>query len=87
MELKTIKSEKDMVKIEVVGEDHTFCNVLRKELWQDNGTEVAGYSIKHSLVDNPILVVESSDAKKSLNDAVDRLKKINKEFLGKFKAI
>ena len=84
MEIKVLDKEKGKLRIEVVGEDHTLMNALRKELWDDKDTEVAGYKIEHSLIGNPILVVEhKKDAKKALLDAVDRLKKKNKEFKSK----
>lgn len=87
MELKVIEAEKGMLKLEIVGEDHTFCNILRKELWQDKDTEIAGYTIKHALVSNPILVVESKDARKALIETANRLKKKNDEFLKKFESL
>ena len=84
MEIKVLDKEKGKLRIEVVGEDHTLMNALRKELWDDKDTEVAGYKIEHSLIGNPILVVEhKKDAKKALLDAVERLKKKNKEFKSK----
>lgn len=87
MELKVVESGKEKLRIEVVGEDHTFCNVLRKNLWEDKSVNIAGYSIKHSLVDNPIIVIESSNPKKSLSESAKRLKKENEDFLKKFKAL
>ena len=87
MELKVIEMDKGVLKLEVVGEDHTFCNIIRKELWQDKDTEIAGYAIKHALVSNPILVVESKDPKKALVETSNRLKKKNDEFLKKFESI
>ena len=87
MELKVVESDKEKLRIEVIGENHTFCNVLRKNLWEDKGVNIAGYSIKHSLVDNPIIIVESSNPKKSLSESVKRLKKENEDFLKKFKSL
>ena len=84
MELKLVNKGKEKLEIEVVGETHTFCNAIRKELWEDKTIEVAGYNFKHSLIDNPKLIVEAKNPEKSLKDAADRLKKKNKEFLSKF---
>ena len=84
MEVKVLEKDKGKLKLEVIGEDHTLMNALRKELWNDKDTEIAGYKIEHSLVGNPILIVEhKKDAKKALLDAVERLKKKNKEFKSK----
>jgi len=84
MEIKVLENNKEKISIEVVEEDHTLMNVLRKELWNDKDTEVAGYKIEHSLISNPVLIVEhKKDAKKALLDAVERLKKKNKDFKSK----
>ena len=85
MELKVLEKSKTRLKLEVVGEDHTLCNALRKELWNDENVKVSGYNLPHSIVGSPILIVEASDAKKALTDAVKRLKKKNSDFLEQFK--
>lgn len=86
MELNLIDKSKNRLKFEIIGEGHTLCNAIRRELWNDKDVEVAGYNIEHSLVGNPVFIVESKkDAKSALIDAVERLKKRNKEFKDKFK--
>src|SRR3989344_1668234 len=35
MELKVLEHSKNKLKIEMKGEDHTFCNALKEELWID----------------------------------------------------
>ena len=89
MEVIVLENEKNRLKLEIQKEGHAFCNVLKKELWNDKSVEIAGYSIKHSLTTEPILTVEVSkgDPKKVLLDAVDRLKKINKELKDKSKSL
>lgn len=89
MEVVTLENEKNRIKFQINGEGHTFCNVLRKELWGDKNIDIAGYSIEHSLTSHPIFTVEVSkgDAKKALLDAVDRLKKLNKELKDKSKVL
>lgn len=88
MELNLIQKTKNRIKIEIKGEGHTFSNALRKELWNDPHVKVAGYAIEHSLVSNPIMIIETDgkeDPKKALTAAVNRLKKKNQEFKDKFK--
>lgn len=87
MELNPIESTKTKLVLEIAGEDHTLCNPIRKELWNDKTVKVAGYNIEHPLVSNPVLIIEATDAKKSLLAAIERLKKQNKDFLTKFKAL
>jgi DNA-directed RNA polymerase subunit L len=81
MELKILSSEKDSLKIELMGEDHTLANALRTQLWKDSGVKLTGYNIEHPLVSNPILVVEGTDPKKMLMNAVAELKKNNLELI------
>jgi DNA-directed RNA polymerase subunit L len=89
MNVVTIENEKNRLKLQITGEGHTFCNALKKELWNDNSVEIAGYSIEHSLTGEPVFTIEvnKGDAKKALIDAVARLKKIAKEFKDKSKVI
>jgi len=76
MEINILQQEKNKLKFEVIGEDHTLCNLLRKELWEDSNTEVAGYSLEHPVVSNPIFVVESKkDPQKTILNSINSLNK------------
>ncbi|MAG52996.1 MAG: DNA-directed RNA polymerase subunit L [Nanoarchaeota archaeon] len=89
MELKIIEETKEKIKFELSGEGHTFSNPLSKELWKDSHVKTSGYHIKHSLVSNPIFVVETDGEKPkaSLKKAAGRLEKTMGEFLTKFKQL
>ena len=89
MALKIIENTKNRLKIKLVDEDHTLVNALRQELWNDSDVEVSGYRIKHSLVDSPELVIETSkkDAVATLQNAINRIKKDNQEFIKLFKKL
>lgn len=87
MEVQFLVDEKNKVKVEVKNEGHTLCNPLVKELWKDDKTAVAGYSIDHSLVSNPFLTVEGSDAKNILKKAIARLSKKVSDMDDKFKKV
>jgi len=89
MEIKVLEKGKNFLKIEILGEDHTFANALRKELWNDKDVKVAGYELSHSLVSSPILIVETSskNPKTALSEAVKRLKDFNDEMKEKFKKL
>ena len=89
MEIKVLEKGKNLLRIEIVGEDHTFCNALRKELWNDKDVKVSGYALSHSLVSKPVLVVEttSKNPKTALLDAVKRVKKSNDDMRSAFKKI
>ncbi len=85
MEVQFLVDEKNKVRVEIKGEGHTICNPIVKELWNDDKVDVAGYTIDHSLVSNPILTIESGDAKSSLRKAIERLNKKIKDMDDKFK--
>ncbi len=84
MEIKFLEKSKEKWEIKIIGESHTFCNVIRKELWNDKDLKQAGYFIKHSLTEDPILVIESKNPEKSIKNTIQSLKKQNKDFLTKF---
>ena len=88
MEINVIEQGKERMKFELKGEDHSFCNALKKELWQDKNVDISGYYVEHSLVSEPVFTVQvkKGDAKKAVLDAVERLKKWNKDLKDQFKA-
>lgn len=90
MEIKILEESKDKILVEIVGETHTFCNILRDELWNDPHIKVAGYQIEHSLISNPILVVETDgkeNPKKTLKNAVESAGKWVKQLQDKVKKL
>ena len=78
MKLKILEDKKDKLIVEIKEETHTFCNALKKELWNDKHVKAAGYNIDHPFVGIPKLIVEtdSSEApRKALLEAAKRLEK------------
>lgn len=89
MKLVLLEDGKNRISFEIQGEGHSFCNILKKELWEDESMEIAGYQIEHSLVGAPVFTVETAkgDAKKTVMETVERLRKQNKELLEAFKKV
>jgi DNA-directed RNA polymerase subunit L len=88
MELRIIEAKKHRIVFELKGADHTFCNALKQELWNDEEVKVAAYNIAHPLVGIPKFIVESAgDVKEALLGASSRLQKRNKEFLNAFEKL
>lgn len=89
MEIKVIEKGKNLLKVEIVGEDHTLCNAIRKELWNDKDVKVSGYGVAHSLVSSPVLIIETSskNPKTVLSDAIKRLKDSNDKMRSAFKKL
>lgn len=85
MKITILEQKKNKLHFEVEA-DHTFCNVLKKELWNDKDLHVSGYYTEHIQVGHPRFIVETSDKDPmdSLRDAVKRLKKTNANFLDAF---
>jgi len=90
MELDIIEQSKNKLKFKIEDEDHTFCNILRKELWEDQHIKVAGYNIEHPLLGYPLFIVETDgkeSSKKALANAITRLKSKNKELKAQIQKI
>jgi len=87
MQLKVHEHTKKRMVFELIGADHTFCNALKKELWNDSSVRAAAYKVDHPLIGIPKFIVETNgqkDAKAVLRAATNRLKKHNKDFLSLF---
>ena len=79
MEINVVEENKGKIELEIVGEDHTFCNAIRSELW-NNDVDFAAYNIEHPLISNSTLMVQGSgDLRKKLVNTSDSLKKLFKE--------
>jgi len=89
MELNILENTKNRLKFEIKGEGHSFCNALKSELWKGDNIEITGYHIEHSLISEPVFVVQTSkgDPKKVVLDAAERLQKRNKTLKEAFKKL
>jgi DNA-directed RNA polymerase subunit L len=87
MEVKVLQKTKNELKIEIVGEDHTFCNLLQNVLLQDKNVEIAGYDQPHPLIRSSIVYVRTKRdvaPEKTMLSALANIKDLNKEFNEKF---
>ena len=89
MEINILEEADNKIKVEIKGEDHTFCNALRDELCNNKEVEVAGYNIEHPLVSSPVMIVETKkeNPRKSLVKAAENLRKEFQEIQDKFKKL
>lgn len=78
MELELVEKDDDSILIKIVGEDHTFCNLLRAELVKDEDVLSAVYTIEHPLTE-PIKfylkVKKGKSPERVLTDAAGRIAK------------
>jgi len=87
MQVKVLQKTKNELKIELVGEDHTFCNLLQSVLLQDKNVEIAGYDQPHPLIRSSVVYVRTKrdfSPEKTLLSALENIKGLNKEFNEKF---
>ena len=83
MQVKVLEKKPNELKIEIEGENHSFCNVLQKALLEDETIDMAGYDIPHPLVSNPIVYVRTRGQRRpetALRNAAEKIRKRNKEF-------
>lgn len=73
---------KTQARIELVGETHTFADVLRHELSEDRRVKNVSYDKQHPQLGNPILVLETDGedpvavAKKAAKNLAERCKEM-----------
>ena len=78
MRINLLEKSKNELRIELVGEGHSFCNALQSILLKDDTLEFVGYNISHPLVGQPTIYVrakEGRDPYGALLDAAETLKK------------
>ncbi len=83
MKIKVLKKSSSELKIEIEGENHTFCNALQKVLLEDDTIEMAGYDLPHPLTSSPIVYVHTKGNQKpatALKKAAKKLGDRSKEF-------
>ena len=89
MEIKILDEKKNKLMLEIKGVDHTLCNALKTELWNDKHVKIATYSIRHPQISVPQIIVETDgevSPKNALINAVQRLHKTNERFKKEFSA-
>ena len=87
MEVKVIAKSKNELRLEIVGEDHTFCNLLQSALLEDKNVEIAGYDQPHPLIRTSIVYLRTkreASPEKALLNALVGIQELNKEFSEKF---
>ena len=82
MEFKVLEESKTKLVFQLIGETHTFCNLLKDTLQNVKGVEIATYKIDHPLVGVPQFLVETKgiEPKKALQTALKDIKKNVNEF-------
>jgi DNA-directed RNA polymerase subunit L len=83
MKVNVLKKTSKELKIEVEGAGHTLCNLLQKNLLEEESVDLAGYDIPHPMASNPIIYVRTRGKVKPeqvLKNAIEKTRSMNKEF-------
>ncbi len=59
MKINVLRHEGNELRIELVGEDHSFCNALQSFLLKHETLEFVGYNIPHPLVGQPTIYLRA----------------------------
>ncbi len=82
MEFKVLEETKTKLVFELLGETHTFCNLLKEEIRKVKGVEIVAYRIDHPLVGVPRFQIETKgvEPRKAIKEALKSIQKLSKEF-------
>ncbi len=61
MKVNVITETKNELEVELAGEDHTFCNALRKVLVENKDVLSATYKVEHPLLTPPTILIKTKD--------------------------
>lgn len=96
MKINVLKHEGNELRVELVGEGHSFCNALQSALLRDGTLEFVGYNISHPLVANPIFYIRAKEgrdpygallnAAETLKNELSQIQRTFQEVLGRFRA-
>jgi len=78
VKINVLKHEGNDLRVELVGEGHSFCNALQSILLKDETLDFAGYNLPHPLVGQPTIYVRGKgrrDLWRALLDASESLEK------------
>lgn len=75
MELSVVKETENQLVFELIGEDHTFCNLLRDTLWEDKSVDMAAYKLDHPLTRKPtfMLIVKKGEPRSVLKRTAEKI--------------
>ena len=87
MEIKILEQSKNKLEFELIGEDHTFCNLFKDALNEDSTVKVATYKIEHPLISSPAFLIEADNPVKAINGAIKKMNKFCSDLEAGFKKL
>ena len=79
MKINVLHQSKNELRIELVGEGHSFTNVLQSTLLKDDTIEFVGYNISHPLLSHPILFIRTKGKRRPEDALLDAARNLVKE--------
>lgn len=68
------------MKVKIIGEGHSFSNVLRKKLHEDERIETAAYNIDHPLLGEPVMHVKTAERKSPKRALIRAAKNLGEDY-------
>ncbi|PAV08288.1 DNA-directed RNA polymerase subunit L [Methanosphaera cuniculi] len=78
--MKIIEEQPDSLVLEITGESHTICNILRKRIMSKDELIAAAYDITHPLIGEPEFEVHCENPKEVLVEAAEEVKQEANDF-------
>ncbi len=79
MKINVLRHEGNELRIELVGEGHSFCNALQSVLLKDETLEFVGYNMPHPLVGQPTIYVRAKERRDPWIALLNAAKALDKE--------
>ena len=79
MKINVLHQSKNELRLELVGEGHSFTNALQSILLKDDTIEYVGYNIAHPLTAHPILFIRTKGKRRPENALIDAAKRLLEE--------
>ena len=79
MKINVLNRSNNELRIELVGESHSFCNVIQSVLIKDDSIEYVGYNISHPLVSQPVMYIRTNGQKPPEDALIEAAKTVEKE--------
>ncbi len=80
MEVELLEQEGSKIKFRIVGEGHTFSNILRKKLHEFENVETAAYNIEHPLLSDPEFYVKTEEGESPKDLVVEAAESLKEDY-------
>lgn len=79
MKINVLTKSNNDLRIEIIGESHTYCNALQSMLIKENSVEFSGYNIIHPLFEKASFYIRTKGSKKPEEALLESAKALKKK--------